>query len=359
LRLFVEHAPAAIAMFDLRMRYLAVSRRWLADYGLTGQEILGRSHYDIFPEIPERWKEIHRRCLAGAVERAEEDPFERADGSMQWIRWEARPWQSAPDKVGGIIIFSEDVTAHKQAESRLRHAADELARSNKDLEQFAYVASHDLQEPLRQVSSFVTLLRDRCQGKLDSSADEYIKYAVDGASRMSALITDLLTYSRVGSKGMNPRSVNLREPLDRAMALLGKAVAESGAKITVADLPTVDADGGQLSQVFQNLVGNALKFRSERPLEIEIGARRKTGDWVLWVKDNGIGLDPAQGSRVFELFRRLHDRGKYPGTGIGLAICKKIVERHGGRIWVESVPGEGSTFFFTIACSSGIADAPC
>jgi light-regulated signal transduction histidine kinase (bacteriophytochrome) len=248
----------------------------------------------------------------------------------------------------GAGVVGWDITERKRAEEALRLATEELKRSNDDLQQFAYVASHDLQEPLRVVTGFLDLLKGRYQGKLDAKADEYIGFAVDGATRMSGLIRDLLAYSRVGSKGLQPRSVAVREVLDQAMTMLGRSVDESGARITIRDLPTVQADGTQLAQVFQNLVGNALKFRSERPPEIEVGARREAGEWRFWVKDNGIGLDPAQSRLAFELFQRLHDRTKYPGTGMGLAICKKIVERHGGRIWVESEPGEGSTFWFTL-----------
>jgi signal transduction histidine kinase len=238
----------------------------------------------------------------------------------------------------------------RQAEEALRYAVDELSRSNQDLEAFAYLASHDLQSPLRIVTGMLNLLRERYQGQLDAKADECLNFALAGAKQMSELINDLLTYSRVGNKELEVQSINLQEPVYRALKLLRPALDASGAKIAVpADLPKVQAHPGELAQVFENLIGNAVKFRSERPPEIEVGAKRDEDQWLVWVKDNGIGLDPKQADLAFELFRRLHDRSKYPGTGIGLAICKKIVERHDGRIWVESEPGKGSTFFFTLA----------
>ncbi len=714
LRIFVEHAPAAIAMLDTDLRYVAASRRWLVDYGLPEQDVRGRSHYELFPEIPERWKEILRRCLAGAIERADEDSFDRADGTRQWLRWEVRPWHASPGTVGGIVIFSEDVTERKETadvlkflaqcswlgsnegffrslaeflaktlgadficidrlhgdgkmaqtvaayqdgkfednisyalhdtpcgdvvgkriccfpsnvrglfprdevlqqmgaegyvgttlwdsrghpigliaiiwrrplaspkraeailelvavraagelerglveakvarltklyavlsqvnevivrihdektlfgevcrivaeegkfplvwigerheqqivpvassgpaadylkeirlevdgplgsgptgtairegrfvvnddfganpatspwrEPALRHGfrssaafplrrrgkpigsltlyalepgafdeeqvqlldalgndisyaldsmrqehlraaaeedllrtAEELMRSNKDLEQFAYVASHDLREPLRMVSAFTGLLRDRYQGKLDAQAGEYISFAIEGAHRMQTLIDGLLAYSRIGARGGKTAPINAQEPLDTALANLRGAIEASNARITQDPMPTITGDALQMAQVFQNLIGNAIKYRkSDVALEIHIGAQRITGDqssgkteppegfhglshmsantmqclmtaesfWLFSVKDNGIGIDPQFFGKIFEIFQRLQTRDKYPGTGIGLAVCKKIVERHGGRIWLESQPGTGATFFFTI-----------
>jgi PAS domain S-box-containing protein len=349
LRLFIDHAPAAIAMFDTRMRYLAVSQRWLVDYGLTGQTILGRSHYEVFPEVPERWKQTHRRCLAGAVEHGDEDPFDRADGTRQWIKWEALPWTGADGAIGGIVIFSEDVTERMRAAAALRRAAEELQRSNQDLQQFASVAGHDLQEPLRMVSGFLKLLEQEYQPRLDDKARQYIRYALEGATRMAQLITDLLAYSRVTSREKKLEPVDANQPLALALANLRASIEQAGAGVTQEELPTVPGDASQLVQLFQNLVGNALKFRhADRPCQVHISARQQEGKWVFAVRDNGIGIAPPAFARIFEVFERLHSREKYPGTGMGLAICKKIVERHGGKIWVESQPDVGSTFYFTL-----------
>jgi PAS domain S-box-containing protein len=235
-----------------------------------------------------------------------------------------------------------------QGEQALRRTAEDLARSNKELEQFAYVSSHDLREPLRTVIGFVQILQERYRDKLDAKANEYIHFAVEGSKRMQQLIDDLLAYSRVGNAGVVLQGVNVQYPLGRAMEALKGSIEESGAKITVDPMPTVSADSTLLSQVFQNLIGNSIKFRSDKPLVIHIGARKERDAWLFWVKDNGIGMDPAYKEKIFVIFKRLHTREKYAGTGIGLAICKKIVEQHGGEIYVESEPGAGSTFFFTL-----------
>jgi light-regulated signal transduction histidine kinase (bacteriophytochrome) len=216
------------------------------------------------------------------------------------------------------------------------------------LEQFAYVASHDLQEPLRMVASFTQLLAKRYRGKLDKDADEFITFAVDGATRMQKLIQDLLAYSRVGTRGRPLEPTDCNVIFDTARANLFTALKESGAQVSSGPLPTVLADEVQLVQLFQNLLANALKFHGEAPPLIRVTAQEDDGAWRFAVQDNGIGIAPDHQKRIFMIFQRLHHRSEYPGTGIGLAICKKIVERHGGRLWVSSEEGQGSTFFFTI-----------
>ena len=230
----------------------------------------------------------------------------------------------------------------------LRQTADDLARSNADLQQFAYVASHDLQEPLRMVESYVQLLARRYQSKLDADADEFIGYAVEGTNRMHALINDLLEYSRMGTEDKQMEPIDSSDVLAVALDNLKAALRESGAVVTQDALPTVVADASQLAQLFQNLIGNAIKFHGQEPLRVHVSAERKGDEWVFSVRDNGIGLDTDFSDRIFVIFQRLNSRTEYPGTGIGLAICKRIVERHGGRIWVESEPGKGSTLYFTI-----------
>jgi len=241
-----------------------------------------------------------------------------------------------------------DVTERKRAEELLAQQTRELARSNTELEQFAYVASHDLQEPLRMVSSYTQLLSRRYKGKLDADADEFIRYAVDGSARMQRLINDLLAYSRVSTRGKPFEQADLNEILKQVFSDLQIAIEENEAIITHDPLPTIKADSFQMVQLMQNLLGNAIKFHSQEPLRIHITARLEKGKWLISVQDNGIGIDPQFSERIFVIFQRLHDRSEYPGTGIGLAICKRIVERHGGKIWVDSQPDQGSTFYFTI-----------
>jgi PAS domain S-box-containing protein len=252
---------------------------------------------------------------------------------------------SAVAHMTGII---EDTTERKLAEARLNRLLLELERSNKELELFAYVASHDLQEPLRMVSSYTQLLERRYSEKLDDDAREFIGYAVDGAIRMQRLINDLLEVSRVSTRGKPLERTDVGEILDNVRVNLSVAIEEAGALVTSDPMPIVPADAGQLEQLLQNLVGNGLKFRNgERPV-VHVAAIESEHHWEFSVRDNGIGIDQQYFERIFLLFQRLHAKGEYPGTGIGLALCKRIVERHGGRIWLESNPGEGSTFFFTI-----------
>ena len=235
-----------------------------------------------------------------------------------------------------------------KARRDLEQSVAELGRSNADLQQFAYVASHDLQEPLRMVSSYTQLLARRYKGKLDTDADEFIAFAVDGATRMQRLIQDLLAYSRVSTGGHQFKPTSVDAALGYALDNLRHAMKESGAVVTHDPLPTVIGDEKQLAQLFQNLLSNAVKFRGHEPPRIHVSAKRTDVEWLFSVRDNGIGLDAQYADRIFVIFQRLHNRQEYPGTGIGLAICKKIVERHGGRIWVESEPGKGATFYFTI-----------
>ena len=239
---------------------------------------------------------------------------------------------------------------HKGVEEELKQAIAALKRSNAELQQFAYVTSHDLQEPLRMVASFTQLLARRYKGKLDKDADEFITYAVDGANRMQWLIQDLLTYSRVGTRGKPLEPIDSEVVLDHALANLRMAIEESGAVVTHDPMPPVMGDDLQLVQLFQNLLGNAIKFHGEEPPCVHVSAesKEKENEWLFSVRDNGIGIAPKYFDRIFVIFQRLHSREDYPGTGTGLAICKSVVERHGGRIWVESEPGKGSTFCFTL-----------
>jgi PAS domain S-box-containing protein len=241
-----------------------------------------------------------------------------------------------------------DITERKLTEARLNRLMVELERSNKELELFAYVASHDLQEPLRMVSSYTQLLERRYSDKLDDDAREFIGYAVDGANRMQRLINDLLEFSRVGTRGKPLARTDVAEILGNVRVNLSVAIEESGAMLTNDFLPAVPADAGQLGQLLQNLVGNGIKFRNGGHPRVHVGAVESEHHWEFSVRDNGIGIEQQYFDRIFVIFQRLHSKGDYPGTGIGLALCKRIVERHGGKIWVESKAGEGSTFFFTI-----------
>ena len=273
----------------------------------------------------------------------------RHDGAYRWIENRATPLFGPDGSYLGHVGVGIDNTDVIEAEEMLKRNEAELKRSNAELQQFAYVASHDLREPLRMVSSYLSLLWKRYEGRvLDAKAQEYIDFAVEGACRMQRMIDDLLAYSRIGTQGKALRPVVMNDILATVLKDLGTAIEESGASITSDPLPCIMADNTQMVLLLNNLLGNAIKFRRNEPPKIHIGVTKKGGEWQFFVKDNGIGIDSAQGERIFQMFVRLHTQDEYEGTGLGLAVAKKIVERHGGRIWVVSEKGEGSTFFFTI-----------
>ena len=479
----VEQAPISIAMFDRNMRYIVASRGWVAEYGRGYDDLVGRHHYEVHPDLPERWKEVHRRSLAGEFLRNNEDSWVQADGSVHWLRWAVHPWRDARGEIGGIIMSAEDITERKRTEARfratvesapiamimtdasgaivlvnaqteklfgygghellgqavevlvperfrsqhremrarflaapaarlmgagrdlyglrkdgrevpveiglspvrteeglfvlsaitditerkqmeaqarehtlqlarqaeaLKRANEALERSNVELQQFAYVASHDLQTPLRNISGFVQLLKLKYENELDEQADEWIRRTVQATQRMHTLIRDVLEYSRVDAQSRPFEPVACGEVFDEAVALLGASIHDLGGQVTCDELPTVMGDRAQLVQLMQNLIGNGLKYHGKEPPHVHVCAARNGTGWVFSIRDNGIGIPPKQHERIFEIFRRLHGAHAYPGTGIGLAVCRRIVNRHGGRIWVESEPGHGSVFHFTI-----------
>jgi PAS domain S-box-containing protein len=346
----IDYANAPIIVWDPAFRITRFNAAFENLSGYAADEVLGQDLAILFPgESREETLEKIRRTLTEQWESVE-IPILRPDGGVRIALWNSA---TIFDREGtaplATIAQGQDITDRKRAEAALREYAENLQRSNEDLERFAYVASHDLQEPLRSIVSFSQLLERRYRGQLGQDADEYIEFIVEGGNRMQTLILDLLAYSRVNTTAHELRPTDVEAVIAAVERHLDGQLRKAGAALTYDPLPTVLADPLQLEQIFVNLVTNAVKFhRQGEPLRIHVGARRLNGFWEFSVADNGIGIEPEYYDRIFVIFQRLHTKDAYPGTGIGLAIVKRIVERHGGTVRVDSTPGEGSTFFFTL-----------
>jgi PAS domain S-box-containing protein len=359
----LEAAPDAMVVVNQAGQIVLLNLRAERTFGYQRDELIGQQVTNIIPTS------FAERLIADGIRTAAEALVQhigtgielagrRKDGSEFPVEIMLSPLES-PD---GVLVTAaiRDISVRKKAELLLLHTVEELSRSNEELGQYAYLAAHDLQEPLRMVSSYTQLLAERYKGKLDSDADEFISFAVDGAKRMQRLIRDLLVYSRVGTKGNGLTDISSEEALEQATANLRSAIEESGTLVTHDPLPTVLADAGQLVQLFQNLIGNAIKYRNPGVPQIHISSTKCGGEngetkWSFSVKDNGMGIESKYFTRIFGMFQRLHKREEYSGTGIGLAICKRIVEGHGGNISIESQLGQGSTFRFTLEAGRQIS----
>jgi PAS domain S-box-containing protein len=351
-RALADTSPLAIYMSEgLEQRAIYINPTFTSLLGYTLTDVPSAETWwpRAYPDpayrqtIAEQWQ---RRVAAAITSGSELEPMETVvtckDGSHKHIRWGFKTigeqnW-----------AFGLDLTERREAEAQVQQVLDALARTNEELERFAYVVSHDLQEPLRMIMSYTQLLERRYRERLDEQGLEFMHYAVDGAQRMQQMLNGMLTYSRVNTRGWAPIPTDAGSAVGEVLANLRLSVQKTGAVVQYAALPWVMADPGQLLQLLQNLISNALKFSPGAPPRVEISAAPDGPHWRFAVRDQGIGFDPLHAERIFQVFQRLHGHDEYPGTGIGLAVCKKIVERHGGHIWVESAPGAGATFFFTL-----------
>lgn len=367
-----------LVYLDRDFNFVRVNEAYAKTCGYTVNEMIGKNHFDLYPH---KENELIFKHVVEKGESVEyhDKPFifpDQPERGITYWDWTLTPVKS-DDKVVGLIFSLFETTERKRSEEHIKNILDnekllteklqitnedlidtqkelglvikKLEISNKELEQFAYVASHDLQEPLRMVSSFAQLLEKRYKTKLDEDADDYIYYIVEGAKRMKDLIEDLLTFSRLNTQIREFENINMSNVLNNVLSNLHTSIEEMNARITNDPLPVIKGDPTQIMQLLQNLITNALKFHGREPPKIHVSAADLGGHWKFGVSDNGIGIDPSHQKQIFHLFKRLHSNSEYPGTGIGLSICKRIVERHNGKIWIESEPGIGSTFYFTIA----------
>jgi len=357
---FTEAAPVAIAMLDRDLRYLAASARYRADYGLGSQKLEGRSHYELFPEISEEWRAVHRRCLEGALERSDGERFARNDGSEQWLRWEIQPWRKEDGSIAGIALFSEDITERRRAEEeirrlngeleeRVRRRTAQLAASNKELEAFAYSVSHDLRAPLRGIDGWSLALLEDYGEQLNEEARGYLIRVRTETQRMGHLIDDLLQLSRLTRSEMKSEPVDLtglaREVAERLRVLN----PDRDVDFAIQSGLTVIGDRSLLEVALTNLLSNSVKFTAKRErARVEFGQTGDGSAGTFYVRDNGVGFNMEYAKMLFGAFQRLHKASEFPGNGIGLATVQRVIRRHGGKVWAEAKPDEGATFYFAL-----------
>ncbi|MBL8385560.1 MAG: PAS domain S-box protein [Burkholderiales bacterium] len=369
LQLFFEHAPAALAMFDREMRYLAVSRRWREARRIGDRDVRGLHHYTLFPGIGDDWKDVHRRALAGEVITAEADRFVYPDGRVEWFRWEVRPWRAADGTIGGIVIFSEDITSviaareeirqlNANLERRVEQRTAELTAANRELDSFAYAVSHDLRAPLRAISGFSGALAEDYEAQLPEDAQKLLAHIQAASRRMGELIDGLLSLSQSGSGELLRDPVDLSASATRALAALARA--EPGRTVAWSVEPGLAATGDprMIDSVLENLLSNAWKYtaRTAHP-EIRVHAEERAGQRWFCVTDNGAGFRADHAGRLFKPFSRLHPSDQFPGIGIGLATVERIIRRHGGTIEARGEPGRGATFSFTLPAPAAAVGA--
>lgn len=349
-RYFIQEMPLAIALLDEEMNYVFVSERFKQDFHLADGSVLAAHHADLFPHDVDKWRQVLDRCQAGAAQEGNEEAFVLGDGRKEWLRWRADPWRPPTGGIRGMVLYTEIITDRKEAEERVQAAATDLARSNAELEAFTYSVSHDLKEPLRTIEAFSQFLLEDYAAGLDEQGRDYLQKLASASARMKQLIEDLLALSRIGRRDDPTSSADVDRIVADVVEGLRMMIAEHAVEVQVqAGMPRVQGDAARLEQIFGNLITNAIKFnRSERP-SVTVGMRAQTDrDATFFVRDNGIGIDPAYHERIFGIFQRLHRREEFDGTGAGLAIVRRAVESLGGTIWVESDGTNGTTFVFVL-----------
>lgn len=350
---FFQQVPVPVAMFDTNMRYRFASYAWRRTFKIGDMEaILGKSHYDVCRWQPKEWRELHKKAMTGEIQYAQPENISHCfdSGAPLWLEGSIHPWYTLDGNIGGIIICSNDVTERQETSRKLNATLHELKESNQELERFAHVCSHDLKEPLRSVSNFIDLLFQENSENFTGQSVEYGKHILTGVKRMDRLIRDILEYSKFSSESKRTKrsNVNLNDLISQILFSLDYRIKKIDATLNVSSLPTIFCDEMQIYQVFINLIDNALKYRSHKKLIIDIFSVDKDSFWEIHIKDNGLGVDKEFQESIFNIFNRLHSKSEFEGSGVGLATCKKIINKHQGRIYIESVCGEGSDFIMTL-----------
>jgi PAS domain S-box-containing protein len=345
---FIQKIPAGIAIFDHEMRYLAVSDRWFKESKLPKHNLVGKCHYDVIEDIPLKWRRIHQRALNGEHLKSDGDVYNRQDGTTEWLKWDCFPWYSETGSVGGIIIFFEHTTERKLIKQEMERTIQTLNNSNVELGRFAHMCAHDLSEPLRTISNYIQLIEQTGMENVQPEIKDYLNSVLVNAKYMHTLVSDILRYAELNTQKIKKKDVPLHEIITTIKTIFEKAFRDKSVQFTCDRLPVVKADEVLITRVFQNLISNALKFNANQPPIINIKVKDIKNAWLIAVEDNGIGIHANYHEKIFDLFERLHTKSKYGGSGIGLSLCKKIVEAHSGKIWVYSALNIGSTFYFTL-----------
>ncbi len=349
LKTFIKNLPAAIAIFDEKLNYIITSDRWIVETNSPTRDLIGKNHYEVVPDIPLRWRKNHERCLKGEHLKCDGDEkFKRNDGSTEWLRWEILPWYKSEKVIGGLIMFVEHTTKRKNLEQKMVKMIQALNKSNSELERFAHICAHDLNEPLRTISNYSRIIEDKFKDQLGDEAKNYLNTISKSIRHMNTLVNGILAYSQFERSGLNKSFFSLHHIINSVKMVLEKKIRDKNAFIYSDNVPTIYGDMMLIARVFQNLISNALKFNETDIPIIYITAKEKKNTWIFSVEDNGIGIDPKYHHRIFDLFEKLHHTSKYEGTGVGLSISKKIIEAHGGKIWIKSSLDNGSQFFFSL-----------
>lgn len=344
----LKQLPVAVAILDKNLNYTFINERWTQETNLKAADIIGRNIYEVVPDIPAKWKKIHQRALNGEHLQAREDVFDREDGAHEWWKWRVVPWHSDSEEIGGIALMVEKITERKLLEIKMKGMINALNRSNAELERFAHICAHDLNEPLRTVAHYGQLLAVEFKNSLPPLAKKYLSHLRTSIKHIEGLIDGILAYSHLDATELKKSSFPLAPVINDLLLVLEKKIKEKNSFIYFNKLPLLYGDKALLSSVFQNLISNSLKFNKNDIPIVYISHKENNNSFLFCIEDNGIGIEPIYKQRIFELFRRLHHRSDYEGTGMGLSVAKKIIEAHGGRIWVKSIPNEGSQFFFTL-----------